>query len=166
VILVLGGARSGKSRFALRRAEALALPPLLVATGEPGDEEMAARIERHRADRGDRWPLVEEPRRVAGVLRREEGRAIVLDCLTLWVANVLGEPPSPAIGSQIDELVTALGSRRNAVVAVANEVGLGIVPATALGRAFRDAAGLLNQKVAEIADEVHLLVAGHPLRIK
>ena len=166
LVLALGGARSGKSRFALSRAERFGLPRLFLATGEAGDAEMAGRIARHRADRGERWPLVEEPRRVAEVLRHETAKAIVVDCLTLWLANVLGDGPADSVAGEVDDLVEALAARRNAVVAVSNEVGLGIVPENALGRAFRDAAGRLHQRVADVADEVYLLVAGQPLRIK
>lgn len=165
-ILVLGGARSGKSRFALARASAFALPCVFLATAEALDEEMRERIERHRRERGGGWRTVEEPRRIAEVLRREEGSAIVVDCLTLWLANRMGDSPSAATGPFVEELVAALRERRSAVVAVSNEVGLGIVPENRLARAYRDAVGLMNQGLAELADEVHLLVAGQPLRIK
>jgi adenosylcobinamide kinase/adenosylcobinamide-phosphate guanylyltransferase len=164
--LVTGGARSGKSRFALERAGSLGLPKTFVATAEALDDEMAERIARHRSDRGGGWRTVEEPRRLAEVVRRERGQALVVDCLTLWLANVMGDRPSPAVDGAIDDLVAALGERRSAIVAVTNEVGSGIVPEHALARAFRDAAGRLNQRVADVADEVHLLVAGQPMRVK
>ena len=162
--LVTGGARSGKSRFALARATSLGLPPLFLATGEAKDEEMTARIARHRAERDPAWRTIEEPLEIASILRAEVGQAIVLDCLTLWVAN------SMETGRDLDgaaaALVSALRERRSAVIVVTNEVGGGIVPDNPVARAFRDATGLLNQRVADIADEVHWLVAGQPIRVK
>ena len=162
--LVTGGARSGKSRFALARAASLELPRLFVATGEARDEEMTARIARHRAERDPAWRTIEEPLELAAVLRRVAGQAIVVDCLTLWMSNLMdaGRDLDPAS----EELLGVLRERRSAIVAVTNEVGAGIVPEHAVARAFRDATGLLNQRVADLADEVHLLVAGQPLRIK
>lgn len=164
--LVLGGARSGKSRFALERACKTGLPLLFLATAEARDEEMAEKIARHRVDRGELWRTIEEPRRIADVVRRESGQAIVVDCLTLWLANVMGEDPRTPVEPFLDELVDALAKRRSAIVAVSNEVGFGIVPENALARVFRDAAGRMNQRVAALADEVTLLVAGQPLRVK
>jgi adenosyl cobinamide kinase/adenosyl cobinamide phosphate guanylyltransferase len=165
-ILVTGGARSGKSRFALDRAAALGPPRIFLATGEAGDEEMASRITRHRADRPKGWRTVEEPRRLAPALRRCAGGVVLVDCLTLWLANRMGDEPGFDPAPPIEELLRALRARRAAVVAVTNEVGFGIVPQTPLGRAFRDAAGFMNQRVAEAADEAYLLVAGQALRIK
>lgn len=166
LILILGGARSGKSRFALERARAVGLSPLFLATAERRDEEMAARIARHRAERGGDWRTVEEPRRIAEVIGREPGQVIVVDCLTLWIANLMGDDPAAEVEPAVAELIAALAERRSAVVAVSNEVGMGIVPENALGRAFRDAAGRMNQRVAELANEVTLLVAGQPFRVK
>jgi adenosylcobinamide kinase / adenosylcobinamide-phosphate guanylyltransferase len=165
-ILVLGGARSGKSRFALERAASLGEPRLFVATAEARDAEMALRISRHRAERGLEWETREEPAAVADVLRGRDGGVVLIDCLTLWLANLFGEDPDTDPTAPVDDLLAALRGRRSAVVAVSNEVGLGIVPDNALARAFRDAAGQLNRRVAELADELHLLVAGHPVRIK
>ena len=127
---------------------------------------MAARIARHRAERSRRWRAVEEPLAIAAVLRRRQRGVVLIDCLTLWLANQMGERPTTNIARAVDELIGALGARRSAVVAVTNEVGLGIVPENELARAFCDATGLLNQRVAAIADDVFLLVAGQPLRIK
>jgi adenosylcobinamide kinase / adenosylcobinamide-phosphate guanylyltransferase len=162
--LVTGGARSGKSRFALDRAASLGRPLLFVATAEAGDDEMAARIARHREERAPAWRTIEEPLEVADVLRRESGAAIVLDCLTLWLSNLLER------GRDVDaatrDLVAALGARRSSIVVVTNEVGSGIVPEHAVARDFRDRAGFLNRAVAEVADELHLLVCGQPLRVK
>ena len=166
IVLVTGGARSGKSRFALERAATLGSPRLFVATAEARDDEMKARIARHRAERGRRWRTVEEPRRLAAVVRRHSAPVLLIDCLTLWLANVMGDDARRDVAPQIENLVAALSLRRSAVVMVTNEVGLGIVPDNPLGRAFRDAAGFMNQRVASLADEVVLLVAGQALRIK
>jgi adenosylcobinamide kinase/adenosylcobinamide-phosphate guanylyltransferase len=166
IVLVTGGARSGKSRFALARAERIRPPRVLLATAEAGDDEMAARIARHRAERGRSWQTVEEPTKIAAVLRRTRAGVILIDCLTLWLANLMGRDPEAKVAPAIDDLVRVLTERRSAVVAVTNEVGFGIVPSNRLARAFRDAAGMMNQRVAEAADEVHLLVAGQALRVK
>jgi adenosyl cobinamide kinase/adenosyl cobinamide phosphate guanylyltransferase len=165
-ILVTGGARSGKSRFALERAAALGPPRVFLATAEAGDEEMAARIARHRAERPKGWRTLEEPRRLAPALRRCTSGVVLVDCLTLWLANRMGDEPGFDAGPPVEELARALRARRAAVVAVTNEVGSGIVPETPLARAFRDAAGFMNQRAAEAADEAYLLVAGRALRIK
>jgi adenosyl cobinamide kinase/adenosyl cobinamide phosphate guanylyltransferase len=166
LILVTGGARSGKSRFALERAATLGPPRVFVATAEAGDDEMAARIARHRANRPRGWRTVEEPRRLAQAVRRFEGGVVLIDCLTLWLANLMNDDAEFDPAASIEELRRALRARRAAVVVVTNEVGSGIVPETPLGRAFRDGAGVMNQRVAEAADEVHLVVAGRALRIK
>jgi adenosylcobinamide kinase / adenosylcobinamide-phosphate guanylyltransferase len=162
--LVTGGARSGKSRFALARAASLDLPRLFLATGEAKDEEMTARIARHRAERDSAWRTIEEPLAIASILRAEAGQAIVLDCLTLWVGNLM------EAGRDLEEaatdLVAALRERTSAVIVVTNEVGSAIVPDNPVARSFRDATGLLNQRVADAADEVHWLVAGQPVRVK
>jgi adenosylcobinamide kinase/adenosylcobinamide-phosphate guanylyltransferase len=163
LILVLGGARSGKSRFALERSAALPAPRLFVATAEAGDDEMAERIARHRRERGEEWRTREEPLRIAPVVGEADGGVVLVDCLTIWLANVLEAGLDPE--TEVTALVDALAARRAAVVAVSNEVGLGIVPANALARAFRDAAGRMNQRVAAIADEVWFLVAGRALRM-
>jgi len=166
LILVTGGARSGKSRFALGRAAELGPPRVFVATAEAGDEEMAARIARHRADRPRGWRAVEEPRRLAQALRRCEGGVVLIDCLTLWLANLMSDDSKFDPAPSLEELLRVLRARRAAVVVVTNEVGSGIVPESPLGRAFRDGAGVMNQRVAEAADEVYLVVAGRGLRIK
>ena len=162
--LVTGGARSGKSRFALGRATSLGLPRLFLATGEAKDEEMTARIARHRVERDPAWRTIEEPLQIGPVLRAEAEQAIVLDCLTLWVGNLMDA------GRDLEEaaadLVTALVERRSAVIVVTNEVGSAIVPDNPVARLFRDTTGFLNQRVADVADEVHWLVAGQPIRVK
>jgi len=127
---------------------------------------MAVRIARHRAERGRRWRTLEAPRRLAAVLRRHRGGVLLVDCLTLWLANVMDEDARRDVAPDVEGLVAALSLRRSAVVLVTNEVGFGIVPDNPLARAFRDAAGFMNQRVATVADEVYLLVAGQPLRIK
>lgn len=166
VVLVLGGARSGKSRFAVARSAALGGPRVFLATAEARDQEMGARIARHRAERGGEWRTIEEPVDVAGVVRGQVGGVVLIDCLTLWLANRMGDRPDSDTEPVVRQLIEAVAERRCAVVAVSNEVGLGIVPDNPLARSFRDAAGAMNRSFAEAADEVHLLVAGQALRIK
>jgi adenosylcobinamide kinase/adenosylcobinamide-phosphate guanylyltransferase len=163
--LVLGGARSGKSRHAESLVTALPPPWLYIATGEPRDNEMAARIAEHRARRGALWHTVEAPRDLAGALAAAPADAAVLvDCLTLWLTNVM--LAGADIDAEIGRLERALARRGGPMVLVANEVGLGIVPDNALARRFRDAAGRLNQRLAARADRVVLLVAGIPMTVK
>lgn len=165
VTLVLGGARSGKSAYA-ERVAGQAETPIYLATGAAGDDEMAERIRRHRARRGPHWTTVEEALDLTGQLARlaAPGRAVLVDCLTLWLSNLLGAGRDPAVEGT--SLVRALPGLLGPVVFVANEVGLGIVPDNALARAFRDAAGRLNQDVAAAADRVVLITAGLPLILK
>ncbi|MBM3559855.1 MAG: bifunctional adenosylcobinamide kinase/adenosylcobinamide-phosphate guanylyltransferase [Alphaproteobacteria bacterium] len=165
--LVLGGARSGKSQYAEGLVEAAPCARrVYVATGEAGDAEMAARIAAHRKRRGVGWTTVEAPRDLAGAIARESrpGSVVLVDCLTLWLSNLLlaGDDHDAMRAS----LLGALAMVRGPVVCVANEVGLGIVPDNALARAFRDAAGRLNQDVAAAADCVVFLAAGLPLVLK
>lgn len=163
--LVLGGARSGKSRHAEALVAALPPPWIYVATAEALDDEMAARIAEHRARRDHRWQTVEAPREIARALGAAPlGSTVLIDCLTLWLSNVMLAGADPA--HEFRELEAALDTARGSVVAVANEVGLGIVPDSALARRFRDAAGRLNQRMAARADRVLLLVAGIPLTVK
>ncbi len=167
--LVLGGARSGKSAYAQAAAEALAAahgaPPVFVATGEAGDGEMADRIARHRADRGDRWRTLEAPLGLAEALEGlAEDEVAVVDCLTLWLSNSMFEEAGHA--DRLAALVPALAACRARVWLVSNEVGWGVVPDNALARAFRDQAGRLHQDIAAVADEVVLVVAGLPLTLK
>ncbi|HUN50496.1 MAG TPA: bifunctional adenosylcobinamide kinase/adenosylcobinamide-phosphate guanylyltransferase, partial [Candidatus Sulfotelmatobacter sp.] len=139
---------------------------LYIATAEAGDAEMVARIRAHRARRGARWRTVEAPLDIAGALARSEPAdgAILVDCLTLWLANLMAAGRQPA--AEAERLAAALRAAALPVVLVANEVGLGIVPDNALGRAFRDHAGRLNQAIAAMADAVVLMVAGLPLAVK
>ena len=165
VTLALGGARSGKSRFAERLVAASGLRPVYIATAKAGDAEMAARIAAHRARRGAEWTTVEEPLALAAALADVgPGSAALVDCLTLWLANLM------AAGRDVDAerraLAAALPAPGASVVLVSNEVGQGIVPDNALARRFRDAAGLLHQDVAAAADRVYFIAAGLPQRLK
>lgn len=165
-LLVLGGARSGKSRYAQARAEATGLRRLFVATAQAFDEEMRERIARHRADRDAAWATVEAPIDLAGtiVARSRADTVLLIDCLTLWTTNlILGDHDCRAATAT---LVEAIGTAAGPVVLVANEVGFGIVPGNALARRFRDEAGIVNQRVAAAVDEVQLVAAGLPLKLK
>ncbi len=163
--LILGGARSGKSRHAARLARQMAEHPLLIATAVAGDGEMRRRIARHREERGARWTVVEAPLALAEAIAGLEADAVaVVDCLTLWLSNLLHEGRDA--GSESSRLLAAIGASPARLILVSNEVGLGIVPATPLGRSFRDEQGRLNQRVAEAADRVILLAAGLPLALK
>lgn len=162
--LILGGARSGKSA----RAEALlagAAGKVYVATGQAFDAEMAERIAAHRARRGAGWETVEEPLDLPGVLGRDfGGRPVLVDCLTLWLSNLLlAGADTDAAAEALD---AALAAAPGPVVLVSNEVGLSIVPENALARRFRDAAGRLNQRVAARCDRVEFIAAGLPLVLK
>lgn len=165
-VLVVGGARSGKSGFAERLARQSGLPRLYVATGEARDAEMAARIARHRADRGEGWTTLEAPLALAETIGREAAadRLVLVDCLTLWLSNVL--LVGRDVAAECAALVEAVAAAAGPLVLVSNEVGHGIVPETPLGRAFRDAQGRLNQDVARAASDVFLVAAGCAVRLK
>ena len=165
VTLILGGARSGKSAYAETLVSSRG-PGLYIATAQAGDAEMTERIRRHRERRSNRWLTVEEPLDLAGALRRHDrtGRPMLVDCLTLWLSNLLGAGRDPE--AETAGLVTALTGLAAPVVFVSNEVGCGIVPDNALARAFVDAAGRLHQAVAAAADRVHLVVAGILVSVK
>jgi adenosylcobinamide kinase/adenosylcobinamide-phosphate guanylyltransferase len=163
--LVLGGARSGKSRYAETLVERAGRGCVYIATAQARDDEMAARIAAHRARRPAGWATIEAPIDLPAVLAdRDADRAVLVDCLTLWLANALlaGRDVEADTGA----LLVALAACAAPVVCVSNEVGLGIVPDNALARAFRDAQGRLNQRVAAIADRVVLMAAGLPLVLK
>ena len=166
VTLVLGGARSGKSRYAEGLIEASRFSPVYIATAEAGDAEMRERILRHRERRGDRWRTLEVPLEVAAALAAEAGpgKAVLVDCLTLWLSNLMAAGRD--VEAQTERLLGTLAAAPGMVVLVSNEVGLGIVPENALARRFRDAAGRLNQSVAAQADQVVLVVAGLTLALK
>ena len=169
VTLVLGGARSGKSRYAQQLAEQ-SHRVVFIATAKPSDEQMRAKIERHREDRPKEWVTVEEPLDLTKILAEHElaSGVIVVDCLTIFAANLLeaeGEDSS-AIERRVVALCDALRTARCNVVLVSNEVGSGVVPAYPVGCRYRDLLGEINQKVARIADDVVLMVAGLPLALK
>jgi adenosylcobinamide kinase/adenosylcobinamide-phosphate guanylyltransferase len=162
--LVLGGARSGKSRYAEGLITALPPPWTYVATAQPLDAEMAERIAAHRARRGPGWTTIEAPQDLAGALAPHRTAPILIDCLTLWLSNRMLADADIAADSE--QLERALGERTAPVVMVANEVGFGIVPDNVLARRFRDQQGLLNQRIAALADRVVLMVAGLPVGVK
>jgi adenosylcobinamide kinase/adenosylcobinamide-phosphate guanylyltransferase len=163
--LVLGGARSGKSRYAENLIAALQPPWVFVATAESGDAEMAERIALHRTGRGHDWQTVEAPHKLTNALTAVATDAPVLvDCLTLWLSNRL--LAGADLEAEIAHLEAALDSRRAPVVLVSNEVGFGIVPENELARRFRDLQGRLNQRMAARADRVVLMVAGLPIVVK
>src|ERR1700728_962093 len=162
--LVLGGARSGKSRYAESLIAALPPPWTYLATAEAGDTEMAARIATHRARRGPQWQTIEAPRDLAAALKSRQTMPVLVDCLTLWLSNLMLADAD--IDAEISRLEAALADTGAPVVLVANEVGSGIVPDNPLGRRFRDLQGVLNQRIASRADRVVLVVAGLPLAIK
>jgi len=164
--LVLGGARSGKSRYAERLVLDSGLAPVYVATAEALDDEMAARIAAHRARRDRRWRTIEAPLDLIETLRleRTEGRAVLVDCLTLWLTNLMTrERP---VEAETERLVAGLDGHGAPLVLVANEVGLGVIPASPMARAFVDHAGRLHQALAARADAVTLMVAGLPHHLK
>ncbi len=165
VILITGGARSGKSLHAEGRVLALPGRAQYIATAEAWDDEMVARIAAHRARRGAEWVEHEAPLDLVGALLASDGQGPrLVDCLTLWVSNLMHAGRDVAIeGARLCEV---LARQQSPVVLVTNEVGMGIVPENALARRFRDAAGSLNQSVARLADEVDLVVCGLPMKVK
>ena len=166
--LVLGGVRSGKSRYAGELARAAARPVTLIVTGAAGDAEMAARIEAHRVSRPSEWHVVEEPTRLSAALRAASApaRVVIVDCLTLWVTNLLCGGGPEALERETAELLDTLPRLDGELIMVANEVGLGIVPINALARRFADDAGALHQRLAALCDRVVLMVAGLPLTVR
>ncbi|HEB76747.1 MAG TPA: bifunctional adenosylcobinamide kinase/adenosylcobinamide-phosphate guanylyltransferase [Nitrospirae bacterium] len=172
LVFVTGGARSGKSSFALNEASSMPGPKAYIATAEPLDGEMAERIRRHREERGSGWDTLEEPVELAALLRSVKDRYSVLlvDCLTLWLSNIYIVDRA-GVEREIEGLVRVLKELRGSpgcpsLYLVSNEVGMGIVPENRLARVFRDMAGRLNQEVAGVADEVYLVVSGIPLKVK
>ena len=165
-VLVLGGARSGKSAYAQGLAEAAAAERIYLATAQAGDAEMAARIARHKADRGRGWTTVEEPLALADALAAaaRPGRATLVDCLTLWLSNLMLADRD--VGAEIARLAEAVGALEGPAVLVSNELGLGLVPETALGREFRDWQGRANRMVARACDAVVFITAGIPTLMK
>ncbi len=185
IILVTGGTRSGKSSFALKEADSKGGHRIYIATAEAVDEEMAERIRRHQQDRPPEWTTIEEPLRLQDRLKELDNpnTIILIDCITIWLSNIITRQipihsagvtevvPDSNIQNLVnrykEELLTTLNRLSEAVVyIVTNEVGMGIVPDNPLARFFRDMAGHLNQALAEIADEVYVLISGIPLKIK
>jgi adenosylcobinamide kinase/adenosylcobinamide-phosphate guanylyltransferase len=168
IIFIIGGARSGKSRFALQLANAISpMNKAYIATAEALDEEMKERIENHKRKREDDWVTYEEPIKISDVLETIEGKysVIVIDCLTLWLSNLMHAGLN--IEYEIRHFFSSLVTRHSSLLyIVSNEVGMGIVPENDIARRFRDLAGFLNQRVAGIADEVYIVTAGIPLKIK
>ncbi len=165
ILLVTGGARSGKSRIAEARTLSLGARPVYIATARPEDAEMAARIAAHRARRGPQWTTLAAPLDLVEALAATDGQGPrLVDCLTLWLSNLmLADHDWRTAGAQ---LIKTLGAQISPVVLVTNELGSGIVPENPLARRFRDAAGELNQSVAAAADEVILAVSGLPMKVK
>jgi adenosylcobinamide kinase / adenosylcobinamide-phosphate guanylyltransferase len=164
--LVLGGARSGKSAFAEKLIGESTLTKVYVATATAGDDEMKNRIAQHRVRRGEGWTTIEQPLALVDTLTREatHNRAVLVDCLTLWLSNLMFAERDPDVEAR--RLARFLGVAKYPVVFVSNEVGLGLVPETPLGRAFRDAQGRLNQMVAAAVPQVVFMAAGLPLWLK
>jgi adenosylcobinamide kinase/adenosylcobinamide-phosphate guanylyltransferase len=169
IILITGGARSGKSCMAEGLAERFGAPLAYVATAEPGDGEMRERIDRHRARRGPAWQTIEEPFSLTEVIRRHDGsyRAMLVDCITLWLANLLfRHDDRRKVLAEVAELAAAFPALKTPLVLVSNEVGMGIVPENTLARTFRDLAGEANEILARAADEVYVTFSGLPLKLK
>lgn len=168
IILITGGARSGKSQYAERRAVEMGGRPLYVATAEANDEEMAHRIAEHRKRRGTQWRTIEEPLELAEALLAERSTTdcALVDCLTLWISNLLIRRDDKYASKKVEELIDKLPQLDFHLLFVTNEVGSGIVPDSPLARKFRDLAGWTNQRMAQAANEVILMVAGVPIIAK
>lgn len=166
ITLILGGARSGKSRHAERLVQTSGLEPYYIATAQALDKEMCDRIEEHKARRGDRWHTVEEPLALTRTLHSvtAEGRALLIDCLTLWLTNLMVH--DRPVDAEIDGLLDSLEALSGAAVFVSNEVGQGVMPTNAMARMFIDHAGRLHQRLAEQADQVMLMTAGLAQQLK
>jgi adenosyl cobinamide kinase/adenosyl cobinamide phosphate guanylyltransferase len=163
-VLLTGGARSGKSALAVALAERDGGEVVFLATGQPGDDEMAARIARHRAERPGHWRTVEEPERLAAAIGRVEASAcLIVDCLSLWVANLLDAESAEEIERAAAVAAGRAAARPGTTIVVTNEVGLGVVPATPVGRRYRDVLGRVNAIWAARATDAYLVVAGRLL---
>lgn len=166
--LILGGVRSGKSRLAEQHAQASGLPVTYIATATAQDDEMQARIAHHQAQRPDHWQLVEEPLALAAALQRHaaENRCVLVDCLTLWLTNLLCAEDETRLRSEVAALLEALPKLPGQIILVSNETGMGVVPLGELTRRYCDEAGRLHQAVAQCCERVILTVAGLPLQLK
>lgn len=170
IIFVTGGARSGKSDFAQDMAEKIEGKRVFVATAQAFDEEMAERIQKHQENRGTRWDALEEPINLGGAIRSILGqyKTILVDCLTVWMSNLLLEyqDQNERISEIVDDFFSGLSESDETIIVVSNEVGMGIVPDNKLARDYRDQLGFLNQRMARRADEVYVLFSGIPVKIK
>ena len=166
--VLLGGARSGKSRLAIELARDEAAPVTVIVTGQAGDAEMAERIAQHKAERPDGWVVVEEPYELAEAIgNADPTHTVIVDCLTLWVANALGRGDDPeAVVDTGAAVAAAAAARESLTLAVSNEVGLGIVPATPVGRSYRDVLGSVNASWVAVSAESALVVAGRRLALE
>jgi adenosylcobinamide kinase / adenosylcobinamide-phosphate guanylyltransferase len=166
--LILGGARSGKSSLAERLALECGKERVYIATAQAGDEEMATRIAHHRARRSEQWLCVEEPLQLASALRQyaREDRSLLVDCLTLWLSNLLGDADPACFERERDALLDVLPHLPGDILMVSNEVGLGVVPMGALTRRFVDEAGRLHQSIAAVSERVLFVAAGLPMVLK
>lgn len=170
IIFVTGGARSGKSDFAQDMAEKIEGKRVFVATAQAFDEEMAERIQKHQENRGTRWDALEEPINLGGAIRSVLGqyKTILVDCLTVWMSNLLLEyqDQNERISEIVDDFFSGLSESDETIIVVSNEVGMGIVPDNKLARDYRDQLGFLNQRMARRADDVYVLFSGIPVKIK
>jgi len=183
LIFILGGARSGKSAYALKLAESIPGEKVYLATAQALDEEMRERIKRHKKERGNNWTTIEEPINVVDVIKKNETpplnpsfskwgqggisgkyNVILLDCLTLWISNLMHR--KTGVRRSIDKFVSTCKRSKANIIIVSNEVGLGIVPENHLAREFRDIVGYTNQRIAEVSDEVYFMTAGIPMRVR
>tara|TARA_B100000029_G_C17397007_1_gene895584 strand:+ start:433 stop:951 length:519 start_codon:yes stop_codon:yes gene_type:complete len=167
ITLILGGARSGKSRFAEKLATETNLCVVYVATATPSDNEMSLRINNHRKKRSKTWTTVEEPLAIARVIKNHcHNKCIIVDCLTLWITNLLLEPNDDRLSKEKKELMYCLNKTKSDILLVSNETNSGVIPIDPLSRRFCDEIGFLHQEIADIADNVILMVAGLPHTLK
>jgi adenosyl cobinamide kinase/adenosyl cobinamide phosphate guanylyltransferase len=167
LVLLIGGARSGKSELAVRLAGEQDLPVVFIATGAPGDPEMSARIAAHRRERPAEWQTVEVPLELRNSIARvTDESCLIVDCLTLWTANALAALGASATEEQAVEIAALAAARRGLTIVVTNEVGLGIVPDNPLGREYRDLLGRVNEIWADAAEEAYMMVAGRALALQ
>ena len=169
IILITGGCRSGKSRFALDYANQHFLKKLYLATCEALDEEMAQRIEHHKKMRGPEWQTIEESIAIVNEIREygDKVEVILLDCITLWLSNLLMKWNSDSrIMDEVNRFIDLIQQSQTSLIIVSNEVGMGIVPADPLSRRFRDLSGMINQRIAEVVDTVIYMVSGIPMFLK